>query len=51
VIHSGNATVQRREERLLRARIQEMDTKVNVLVKEVAKLAPPTPLSPLKSQP
>ncbi len=43
MIHSGNAAVQRREERLLRERLQDMEAKVNVLVTEAAKLAPPAP--------
>jgi hypothetical protein len=43
MIHSANPTVQRREERLLRERLAAMDMKVDVLVKEVAKLAPPAP--------
>jgi hypothetical protein len=33
----------RREERLLRERLQDMEAKVNVLVTEAAKLAPPAP--------
>jgi hypothetical protein len=46
VIHSGNATRQRKEERLLRERLQDLDMKVDVLVKEAAKLAPPAPPQP-----
>jgi hypothetical protein len=40
MIHSGNATVQRREERLLRQRLQEVDAKVDralVMAREAAK--------------
>jgi hypothetical protein len=37
MIHSGNATVNRREERLLRERLQAMEMKVDVLMMEVAK--------------
>jgi hypothetical protein len=42
VIHSANPTVQRREERLLRERLAAMEVKVDVLVMEVARKAPPT---------
>jgi hypothetical protein len=40
---SANPTVNRREDRILRERLAAIDAKVNVLVKEAAKLAPPTP--------
>jgi hypothetical protein len=41
VIHSGNATVQRREERLaIQARLEDMDRKLSHLVKEVGAVAP-----------
>jgi hypothetical protein len=43
---SGNATVQRREERLLMERLAALDDKVNQLVREAAKLAPPKPTPP-----
>jgi hypothetical protein len=43
VIHSGNATVNRREERLLRERLAAMDMKVDRLVKEVGAVAPAFP--------
>jgi hypothetical protein len=47
VIHSGNATRNRREERLLRERLQEMEAKVDVLVKEAgASPLPKPPQSP-----
>jgi hypothetical protein len=46
VIHSGNATVQRREERLLRERLQDLDAKINHLVMEVAS-APSAKKAPL----
>jgi hypothetical protein len=42
-IHSATPSVQRREERLLRERLAAMDGKVDQLVREVAKLAPPAP--------
>ena len=42
MIHSGNATVNRREERLLRERLAAMDVKVNKLA-EVVTQAPPKP--------
>jgi hypothetical protein len=46
VIHSGNATVNRREERLLRERLAAMDGKVNALMemaREVAAKPSPPP--------
>jgi hypothetical protein len=43
MIHSGNATVQRREERLLRQRLQDMEAKVDLLVMEVGATAPAFP--------
>jgi hypothetical protein len=46
VIHSGNATVQRREERLLRERLADIDAKVDRLVREVAKAPPAPPQDP-----
>jgi hypothetical protein len=45
MIHSANPTVQRREERLLRERLQAMEVKVDVLL-EVAKAPPSSPQSP-----
>jgi hypothetical protein len=53
VIHSGNATVNRREERLLRERLAAMDVKVNALVemaKEVGASPLPTPTLPLTAE-
>jgi hypothetical protein len=49
MIHSGNATTQRREERLLRERLQDMDVKLNRLMREVAPKVPgaqPRPPTP-----
>ena len=44
MIHSGNATRNRREERLLRERLQAMEIKVNTLVEMgAAKAAPAFP--------
>jgi hypothetical protein len=43
VIHSANPTVQRREERLLRERLAMMEAKIDVVVREAVKLAPPAP--------
>jgi hypothetical protein len=43
-IHSGNATVQRREERLaIQARLEDMDRKLSYLVMEVGAVAPAFP--------
>jgi len=43
VIHSGNATRNRKEERLLRERLASMDLKVDRLVMEVGAAAPAFP--------
>jgi hypothetical protein len=43
MIHSGNATRNRKEERLLRERLQAMELKADVLVKEVGATAPAFP--------
>jgi hypothetical protein len=43
MIHSGNATVNRREERLLRERLAAMDEKLNQLVVGVGAAAPAFP--------
>jgi hypothetical protein len=43
MIHSGNATTQRREERLRRERLQEIDAKLSRMVSEVGATAPAFP--------
>ena len=43
MIHSANATVNRREERLLRERLAALDVKVDRLVREVGAVAPAFP--------
>jgi hypothetical protein len=41
MIHSATPSVNRREERLLRERLEAMEAKIDVLVMEVAAKAPP----------